>query len=55
MIAGLAATAAVLLLATAPRIVHQRRAAQRVRQHKERFHRDYVLPLREFAREMERK
>ena len=54
MIAGLAATAGVLLLAIAPRVVRERRAARRTREHGERFHWDYVIPLREFARDRER-
>jgi hypothetical protein len=54
MIAGLAATAGVLLLAIAPRIVREQRAARHRREHRERFHRAYVIPLREFARDRER-
>lgn len=54
MIAGLAATAGVLLLALAPRVARERHAARRRREHRERFRREYVIPLKEFARDRER-
>ncbi len=54
MIAGLAATAGVLLLALAPRVARERHAARRRREHRERFRREYVIPLKEFVRDRER-
>ena len=47
MDAGIAATAVILVLAVAPRVALRLRATQS----KRRFHREFVAPLREFARD----
>lgn len=52
--AGIAAAVGILLLALTPRVMLRVQRRRRVFEHKRRFHREYLVPLREFARESDR-
>lgn len=53
MAAGIAAATGMLLLAIAPRVARRIQRRHRATEHRRRFHREYVVPLREFARNTE--